>query len=399
MKRLTALLLILATLLCGCGGNAPEPTTEATTAPTTVSTEPTTEPTEAPTEPAPTYVNPLNGDISDTPYTGRIFATTISNVPAALPHVNVTEADILMEMFVNSSVVRCLALFSDISQVGPIGSTRSTRPMFNDIAEHYNAVLSHAGGTNTALVNANERGITHYNVDSLYRKVDEPLKANTAYRDKQYKYGEHNLFLLGHGIAAYAESEGIQLTGLPERDYGMTFAQDGTPVNGEPATSITLQMKYESTKKETVMEYDAARGKYVYWQYGEMMVDQITNEPETFENVVMMFVPMTTMKHGYHVADFLQGGTGYYACNGMIVPITWTCDGDKEPFRFLTAEGDPIPFGAGNTYIAISSPAGTVEWTAPEPEVPETTEATVPETTAETVAETIEATVPATTAS
>ena len=368
MKKLIALLLVLATLLGGCGG---APADEPTTVPTTeAATEPTTEltpePTEAPTELAPTYVNPLNGSISDTPYTGRVFATTISNVPAALPHVNAGAADIIMEMFVNSSVVRCLALFSDISTVGPVGSTRSTRPMFNDIAEHYNAVLTHAGGTNTALVNANERGITHYNVDSLYRKVDEPLKAGTAYRDKEYKYGEHNLFLLGHGIAKFAESEGIQITGLPERDYGMTFTQDGTPVNGEPAHSITLRMKYQSTKKDTVMEYDAEAGTYTWWQYGDMMCDQITEEPETFENVVMMFVPMTTMKHGYHVADFLAGGTGYYACNGKIVPITWTCDGDKEPFRFLTAEGEPLVFGAGKTYIAISGPEGSVEWTVPE---------------------------------
>ena len=299
-----------------------------------------------------------------------------------------------MEMFVNSSVVRCIGLFHDISKVDAIGSTRSTRPMFNDIAEHYDAVLSHAGGTNTALINANEHGITHYNVDSLYRKVDDPLKAGTAYRDKEYKHGEHNLFLSGPGIVAYAQSEGIQTTDLPERDYGLIFAEDGTPINSEAADTIVLQMKYKNTKKETVMEYDAEAGTYTWWQYGEMMADQITEEPETFENVVMMFVPMTTMKHGYHVADFLAGGTGYYACNGRLTPITWTCAGDKEPFRFFTAEGDPLPFGAGKTYIAISSPEGTVEWTAKEPEVPETTEATVPETTAATVPETAETTAP-----
>ena len=373
MKKLIALLLVLATLLGGCGG---APADEATTVPTTeaateATTEPTTEPTEP--EPAPTYVNPLNGEISDTPYTGRIFATTISNIPSALPHVNAGAADIIMEMFVNSSVVRCLALFSDISTVGPVGSTRSTRPMFNDIAEHYDAILTHAGGTGTALRNADEHDITHYNVDSLYRKIDEPLKAGTAYRDKEYKYGEHNLFLLGHGIAKFVESEGIQITGLPERDYGFVFAQDGTPAGGEDAHSITLRMKYNSTKKDTVMEYNAALGKYVWWQYGDMMRDQITGQREMFENVVMMFVPMTTMKHGYHVADFVQGGTGYYACNGKIIPITWTCDGEKEPFRFFTESGDPLAFGTGKTYIAISAPEGSVEWTAPEPDVTENT--------------------------
>ena len=45
------------------------------------------------------------------------------------------EADVLMEMFVNSSVVRCVALFSDVSDVEAVGSTRSTLPMINDIVE------------------------------------------------------------------------------------------------------------------------------------------------------------------------------------------------------------------------------------------------------------------------
>ena len=102
------------------------------------------------------------------------------------------------------------------------------------------------------------------------------------------------------------------------------------------------------------MEYNPDTGKYTYWQYGKMMADQITEEPEEFRNVVTMFVPMTTIGHNYHSADFLQGGTGYYACGGKIIPITWTCSGDKEPFRFFTESGEPLAFGAGNTYIAIS---------------------------------------------
>ena len=366
MKKRIALLLVLSLLLGGCGKAPAEPTAAVTEAPTEATAEPTAEPTTEPTTEPPTYVNPLNGEISYTPYTGRVFATTISNIREALPHVNAQKADILMEMFVNASVVRCIALFSDISQVEAIGSIRSTRPMFNDICEHYHAVLAHAGGTSTALQNANEHGITHYNVDSLMRKSDDPLKAGTAYRDKEYKYGEHNLFAVGSGLVAYAESQDVPVAGLPQRDYGLIFDADGTPAGGEDAQEIKIRIKYNSTKKDTVMKYDAESGRYTYWQYDKMMVDQITGEPETFRNVVTMFVPMTTMKHSYHVADFLQGGEGYFACGGKIIPITWTCSGDKEPFRFFTADGQPLPFGAGNTYIAISSPAGEVTWTAPD---------------------------------
>lgn len=367
MKRLTALLLVLCLLLCGCGKPAPaEPTEAPTEAATEPTTEATTEPTTVPTTEPPVYIHPLNGSELSEPYSGRIFANTISNVREALPHVSVNDADILMEMFVNASVVRCLALYSDISQVEAIGSTRSTRPMFNDICEHYNAVLAHAGGTGFALNDANQHGIAHYNVDSLMRKRDDPLKAGTAYRDKEYKYGEHNLFVIGSGIMAYAESQGEAVTGLPETDYGLIFAEDGTPAAGEAAESITIRIQYNSTKKDTVMEYNPDTGKYTYWQYGKMMADQITEEPEEFRNVVTMFVPMTTIGHNYHSADFLQGGTGYYACGGKIIPITWTCSGDKEPFRFFTESGEPLAFGAGNTYIAISSPKGSVTWTTAE---------------------------------
>lgn len=363
MKKIIALVLALSLLLCGCGRETvPEttaaPTTEATTVPTTEA------PTEPPTTEPPTYVHPLNGSILTEPFTDRIYANTISNVREAWPHVSLNEADVVVEMFVNGSVVRCVALYSDVSDVPAIGSTRSTRPMINDIVEHYDAVLAHAGGTGTALKDADARGIYHYNVDSLMRKTDDPLKAGTAYRDRQYKSGEHNLFAIGAGVLAYAESQGVQVKGLPERDYGFVFTEDGTPEGGEAADTVTIRLKYQSTKKDTVMEYDAETGRYTYWQHGTMMKDQITKEPETFRNVVVMFSPMSTIKHGYHVTEFTDGGEGWFACGGKIIPMKWTCDGDKEPFRFFTLEGQPLAFGAGNTYIAVTDPAGDVTWTA-----------------------------------
>ena len=106
MKRLIALMLTLTLLLCGCGAKgepavteAPAAVPETTAAPTA---EPTTEPTTVPTtEPAPVYVNPLNGEILDAPFTGRIFANTVSNLADNIPHVGVVKADILIECYVN----------------------------------------------------------------------------------------------------------------------------------------------------------------------------------------------------------------------------------------------------------------------------------------------------------
>ena len=93
------------------------------------------------------------------------------------------------------------------------------------------------------------------------------------------------------------------------------------------------------------------------------MQDLITEEPEMFTNVLIMNADITTSGI-YFVADFNAGGTGYYACGGKLIPITWTCEGSKEPFRFQTADGQPLELGVGNTYLAICTPESPVTWEA-----------------------------------
>lgn len=362
MKRIVAFLLVLSlVLLTGCGQKsapAETPTTQAPAVTEAPTEAPTTEPTTVPTEPE-VYFNPLNGEILEEPFTGRIYANTISNIPDALPHVGVVDADILMEMFVNNSIIRCLALYTDLSDVEAIGSTRSTRLMFNDIAQHYDAILSHANGSSLVRRDFNERGIDNINLDNW-----EIQQTGASYRDREYKQGEHNLFGIGPGIMAYAESQGMRMTSDPDKDYGLTFVEDGTPAEGEDAAQVDINITYNNAHKQTTMVYNEELGKYVYNQYGQEMHDQITDEIEAFENVIVMYADITveTERNMYHQADFLAGGEGYFACGGKIIPITWTCDAEDQPFHFFTADGEPLNLGQGNTYMAIAHPDSEVTW-------------------------------------
>lgn len=374
MKRLIALMLTLTLLLCGCGAKgepavteAPAAVPETTAAPTA---EPTTEPTTVPTtEPAPVYVNPLNGEILDAPFTGRIFANTVSNLADNIPHVGVVKADMLIECYVNmDSVVRCLALFTDIDSVDAIGSTRSTRPMFNAIAQHYDLILSHAGGSDQALKDAKDRGVENFNIDAW-----AVASTGASYRDKERKGAyENTLYGIGSGIKAYAEAQGYPMT--LERDYGFSFTDDGTPAQGVEAKDISITLTYKKAKKETRMVYDERTGKYAFNQYGQVMTDLKTEEVEAFRNVIVMYADITTTGI-YHIADFSAGGTGYFACGGKLIPITWSCAGDKEPFRFFTESGEPLELGRGNTYMAICTPESPVVCEGMPEQSAETTEA------------------------
>ena len=315
----------------------------------------TTEETTVPTEPE-IFRNPLNGEILDAPFTGRVYASTISNLQENLPHVGVIHADMIIETFVNmNNVIRCLALFTDIESVEAIGSTRSTRPIFNDIAQHYDLVLSHAGGSSTALNDAANRGIDNFNVDSW-----EVAQTGASYRDTVYKRSyENSLFMVGPAFRDYAASRGVAME--LEKDYGFRFAEEGTPAEGESADTISWTMVYGQAKKNTSFVYNAEKDKYVWNQYGKEMKDQITDELEAFTNVIVMFANITN--NGlYHAADFVAGGTGYYANGGKLIPITWACDDEDSAFRFMTEDGASLEMGVGNTYIAIVTPESPVAW-------------------------------------
>ena len=379
MKRMIAWILILTLLLSGCGsknadvagsgvnmapGAAEEPSNEipgetAGEEAAEVTAEETTEMTTEPTEPE-IFRNPLNGEILDEPFRGRVYASTISNMQDNLPHVGVNHADVIMEMYVNmNNIVRCLALFTDIDAADAVGSTRSTRPIFNDIAQHYDLVLAHAGGSNTALNDAADRGIDNFNVDSW-----EVASSGASYRDTKYKRSlENSLFVNGPAFRAYAEASGVE-TEL-EKDYGFVFGDAATPADGEAADIISWTMVYGQAKKDTSFVFHAETGKYIWNQYGKEMRDQITEEPEGFTNVIVMFTGITN-KGLDHAADFVAGGTGYYANGGKLIPMVWSCEDENSAFRFFTEDAEPLEMGVGNTYIAVITPESPVTWEAAE---------------------------------
>lgn len=363
MKRAFALVLAAALLLCACEQTVSAPT-EATTEETAVATTeaPTTEapteaPTDPPTEPEPVYTNPLTGEVIEEPLSTRIFGVTINNLSEAIPHYGVANADIYLEMLVNGSIIRGLALFADPSDVSAIGSVRSTRIMFNQLALHYDAIIAHAGGSSYVLNNASDTGVSNFSID-----VSD--SSDYSFRDSdRFKSGytwDACLFARGEGLKARAEEKGITVEQDPEKDYNMRFVEDGTPADGETASSVSVTFTFKGTKKETVMVYNEELGKYVYNQYNKEMVDGATGEPEAFENVVVLLAELEWVGSAYHKADFITGGSGYFACGGKIIPITWGCDDDNSPIWYRTADGNELNFGVGNTYIAIASTESAV---------------------------------------
>lgn len=351
MKRYIALFLalVMALLLCGCGAiGAPEPTPTPT---------PTPEPTPTPT-PRPAYENPLNGELMDEPYTGRVFGVSICNTPNAVPHIGLNEADVVMEMFVNHDIIRNLALYSNIRDVEVFGSVRSTRLMFHQLTKMYDLILLHSGGGTIPLDDIEKRGLDNFNIDHWNART-----TGTSYRDEEYDRSyEASLFGVGEQCYAYAESKGKRMEQPAGMDYGLNFADEGTPAEGETADNIKITFDFVGSPMVTEMKYDSGLDKYVYWKYDQEMHDLQTEEAEAFKNVVVIFAKIH-LEDIYQVADFKAGGQGWYACGGKLIPITWSSENGTAPLEFFKEDGTPLEIERGNTYIAIAPDnRSQIEW-------------------------------------
>ena len=357
MKKWIALFLTFSLCLSGCMLIPPKSTLPPETeAPTPAATQPET---EAPTEP-PVYYNPLTGVQMREPQTKRIYAVSISNIPDAMPRIGVCLADIYMEMYVNDSIVRGLALYTDPSIAQQIGPVRSTRLMFNDLATHYDTIVAHAGGSNYVLNNARELGVEGFNIDT-WDSTDYSFRDKT--RTQNHYTWEHVLFARGEGLEAKAEEEGFRTTINPDIDYRLRFQPDGTLESGEDASRIDLVLTFHNSKKDCGFVYEPEVGRYVYWQYGKEMHDGLTDEKETYDNVIVMFpTDIHIVNSGYQVANFEDGGDGYYASGGKIIPIKWGCDDAHSPFWFTTQDGEELVMTQGRTFIAITEVGSQITW-------------------------------------
>lgn len=369
MKRLFCLTLALCLLLCACGSDpAPtqdtQPATETTAAPTTAPTTTPAETEPAETEPAETEPAETEPEETEPPVlpasalTGkpleevderRPYAVVINNIKAALPQIGVSQADIVYEILAEGGITRCLAIYSDPSKVEKLGSIRSARPYFIDLAQAYDAILVHAGGSDQAYADLRSTGIDHIDgvqgaySDQYYYRDQARLNAGYAL--------EHTMFISGPDAVAYAERMGCTFTRPGGVNYGYQFAEDAA-AEGENASKVTVTF---AGGKTTTMTYNSETNLYSGAQYGSDYIDGGNNQTMTFRNVIVITADTSADAAGYRLFITLTGsGEGWFACGGKLVPIKWSRASVKDPFVYTLEDGTPITLGVGTTYIAVT---------------------------------------------
>lgn len=349
-KKLLPLLLTLPLLLSACGGS-PEPEDSQTpSAPPT----PTVEVTPSPT-PYDGPFNPLTGLPMDEAWVGRRpVAIMLNNLKQALPQLGQSQADIIYEIPAEGGITRMVGVYQTLDDVGTIGSIRSARPYYLEVALGHDAIFLHAGGSEDAYSKISQWGVTALDaVRGPYLGKTE--NSNLMWRDpvRRQSYSlEHTVVTTGQSILERLPTYNIRLDHKDGYTYEMDFVPDGTPADGVDAAQITVPV---STYKTGRFVYDPDSGKYGVEEYGAAYIDGNTQEQVEVTNVVILKTACRNTGDylGHITVDLSSGGTGYFACGGKVTELTWSKRAPDGQFYYRDTQGDPISFGAGNTYVCI----------------------------------------------
>ncbi len=352
--RLVSVLLAVSLMICsfvGCGKDEnPETTTESTTS-TIFVEEPTTE-TQIPDN-----VNPLTGvaDLSEDAIDGRPIAIMVENSPAARPQWGITTPDIVVEGVAESGITRMMWIYADADKIpSKVGPVRSARHDFVELAKGMNAIFVHWGASDGGKIGfqLGYQAIRNLGVNNIDGKKYE---GSYFFRDTT-----RNTSIEHRGITTNtAVKNAIAKLGYSTKqtsDSWMPFAvatNDNVAYLNEVCSEIKVTF---STGFTHTFKYSSAENKYYNYLNNTVMTDGNNGKSMTVENVIVLYVPVTTLNTGAGHKEWnweATNGQGYYASNGNGQKIYWSKAGKSAPLKLTDENGNELVVNKGQSWIGV----------------------------------------------
>ncbi len=375
--------LLLLPSLCACGeaplpqstlpATEPASSAEATLPGTTVETAGETAETEPETtaEPEPLFRNPYTGlETTEEKVLQRPVAVMFNNLYEALPQKGINSADIVYEVLAEGGILRMCGIITDYETVPALGSLRSARPYYVELALANDAVFVHAGGSDRGYdaivtlkcddVDAARRGPFFVNGVPVFYRDQERLNKGVAY--------EHTLFATGEMIRAAVESKGYRTERADPDFTAFAFRDEAAPLgSGVPALDITVPHSRYSVSK---FHFNEWTGRYEHTEYNEPHIDAGDGDQVWADNLFILYAPHSLYPGqtvtAYQKIDLTGEGEGVYCWGGERVSLTWKRESQTGAFSFYGEDGEELPVNPGRSYVVIANQniKGAVTFTA-----------------------------------
>ena len=321
-------------------------------------------PVEPEPEPEPVfpYAHPLTGEGLDQDISGkRPIAVMFNNLKKALPQLGVSQADVVYEIVAEGGITRMMGVFQELEGVGELGSIRSARDYYVNLALGHDAIYIHAGGSPQAYEALGSWGVTHIDF------VNGPY-GNMCWRDPDRRKNaglEHSLLTSSEKVLEQMPSR-FRLDHEEGYSVGWTFAKDA-PAGGQPAEKLTVPF---SNYKTGYFTYDKETNLYFTAQSLDgsdpiSYVDGASGQAVGVGNVLVLYTDISRVpgdSAGRMSVRTTGTGDGLLLRDGQIYEITWRRDKRTDNYSFLDKSGQPIPLAVGHSYIDIVSASAEVAW-------------------------------------
>ena len=289
----------------------------------------------------------------------RPIAVMFPHDKAAMPQQGIADADIVYEIYAQSTEPRMLGVIKDWHNMDKIGNIRSCRDYYVYLALEWEALYVHYGLVYYADDILSRADVNH--IDGCGRDGGAfPANAPNAFYRISDKKAPHNVYTSGELLQEACSDLGFDLEYRKDYYYPdhFKFADEKSPntlsdVKGSfDATKIDMSKAFGVDKP--TLEYNESDGLYYRTMYGSPHKDA-NGKQLAFANVVVQNTYAEARDpHNYwyyQVHDDTRDG--YYFTQGKGIHVTWKKTENYEPTKYYDDDGNEVVFNTGKTMIFI----------------------------------------------
>jgi len=266
----------------------------------------------------------------------RNLVVVIDNDVNARPQAGLEKADLVYELPIEGGTTRFMAVYSrfEADLLGPI---RSARDYNIDLAQEYDPIFVHAGGSPQAFAKFSEIG----NLNGLEGGVD---RAFWRINEREAPY---NLYSDTKTLRRVALQEGFRESG---RLFDFKYLNPGEDFPGTKAERATINYGHQDFRAEYL--YDAKTKRYLRFTGGVKHWSN-TGEQLTAKNLIIQLVNTRVIDSEGRLELTLTGkGKAVFFSEGQVIQGYWEKKKDGIT-KFYQAEGEEIALKEGNTWISV----------------------------------------------